>query len=194
MSIGDSNMEINLVDSKGNYFPVQDARMTMQHNGVSEIDLMAVLHGHDFHPGDMSIEVTSGHAKHSLPVKTWTVEPGQVTNGVTLHANTTFEYTDSTGANPWQPVPQNPQPGVQPFTHPSTERVHFDWGQKFERTIAIPEDMTVDEAHKLLTQCLVCEEPAHGLCDVCAEAVREARKQMVARWLMEFKEYEQASD
>lgn len=190
-------MDIQLVDSKGNHFPVQDARITMNHHGVSQIDLSAILHGHDFHPGDMSIEVSDGNSKHNVPVRTWTVEPGRVSNGVTLHANTTLEYTDDSS---WSPSPQTPQippsSGQSIFTYPDVGKINdvFEWGQKYEMTVAVPEGMSVEQAHKLLTQCLVCEKPAHGLCDVCAEAVKEARKQMVARWLMEFKEYEQASD
>jgi hypothetical protein len=58
--------------------------------------------------------------------------------------------------------------------------------------IPLPEGMTEDEAKALLTTCVVCEDPAPGICPTCKEAIQTARAQMLKDWMRELEEFKQA--
>jgi hypothetical protein len=183
-----SPFQIDLINqATGDVYPVKDARMQADMYGtrVQVETRLSSQHFKNTDPGEMKLRVKEGAKAHHLPLSNWEVRSDFASDMVTISATGTF---DGSG------VPLVPGTGgfSEPYIEPYINyeiRSNFEWQQS---KIDIPPGMTIEEAHQILTTCIVCEKPAPGMCEVCLEAVREARKLMVARWLMEMKEYESA--
>lgn len=85
------------------------------------------------------------------------------------------------------------------FNDSLTNPVNDTWTLEFDTptfgpTVSLPEGMTADEATKLLTTCVFCEDEAPGICPTCKEAVKRAREIMIAEWLQELKEFRETDD
>lgn len=185
MAIGDQNLSLTLTDQNGNQLPIDDAMIEHRH-GLSRVTVNAAFDKLST-PRDFSEFVLTDSKGNTARFDQFTMESnGSITISGTFDNSLTpgwggYNPVDTSGVanpnNPWQ---------NDPYEDLFKQVQITDW--KLEEKVSLPEGMTVEQAEQILSTCVVCEEPAPGICPTCQEAVKEARKLMLARWLADFNE------
>ncbi len=116
------------------------------------------------------VAVTNTGGTWTIGDGTNTIATGDIqTNWITTTPNPNMGGTTGTGVT-WQEVTTTPAPF----------------------SVVLPDDMSEEEATKLLTTCVVCDQDAPGICPTCKEAIIEAREIMLEEWMKDFAEFQKA--